>query len=120
MSAGMSATCQDGRSAPCLDFSPAGIVVAKEQLARLADDAIFSDTYGDDGKLMDDMVVEVSYPSFLPGGSSFPWRVARGLADSRDLFDMFFDPQQIGVEREQQIRQIVSKVHGKTLVRFIA
>lgn len=102
-----------------LDFSSAGIVVPKEILGQLGPGAVFSDTYGEDGKLIEDMVVEVSYPSFLPGGSAFPWKTAKNLAGSRDLFDMFFDPQQIGVEREHQIRRSISDEYSKTLIRLL-
>lgn len=102
-----------------LDFRPAGIVVSKEILKRLGRDPVFSDTYDEGGRLMEDVVVEVSYQSFLPGGSGFPWRIARAQADYRDIFDMFFDPQQIDAEREHQIRRLISKTYGKDLVRFI-
>jgi hypothetical protein len=102
-----------------MDFRPAGIVVYRDVLERLGADPVISDTYDDQGKLIEDATVEVSYQSFLPGGSAFPWRVARGLADHRDLFDMFFDPQQIDVEREHQIRRLIAEVHGKDLIRFI-
>lgn len=102
-----------------LNFAPAGIVVSKEHLAKIGNNPVFEDTVGDDGKPLDGMVVEVSYPSFLPGGSNFPWRKAKDLADLRDLFDMFFDPQQIGVDRENQIKRLIAEVNGKALVRFI-
>lgn len=102
-----------------LDFSPAGIVVYKGVLSRLGADPVFEDTFGEDGELIEDAVVQVSYPSFLPGGTSFPWRKAKALADNRDLFDMFFDPQQIAVEREQQIRRLIAQTNGKTLIRYI-
>lgn len=101
-----------------LDFSPAGIVVPKEILEQLGHGAVFSDTYGEDGKLIENMVVEVSYPSFLPGGSAFPWKTAKDLASSRDLFDMFFDPQQISVERENQIRRLISDGYSKSMIRL--
>jgi hypothetical protein len=101
------------------DFAPAGMVVYKDVLARMGADPVFEDTIGEDGSLIEDAVVQVSYPSFLPGGTSFPWRKAKALADRRDLFDMFFDPQQIGVEREQQIRRLIAQTNGKTLIRYI-
>jgi len=103
-----------------MDFRPAGIVVYKEVLHRLGDDPVFSDTYDERGCVIEDAVVEVSYQSFLPGGSAFPLRTARALADHRDIFDMFFDPQQIDAEKEQQIRQLISKQYGKKLIRFIS
>lgn len=102
-----------------LDFAPAGIVVYKNVLSRLGADPIFEETFDEGGRLIDDAVVQVSYPFLLPGGTAFPWRQAKGLADSRDLFDMFFDPQQIGVEREAQIRRLVAETNGKLLVRYI-
>lgn len=103
-----------------LDFAPAGIVVYKDVLTRMGADPVFEDTFGEDGKLIEDAVVQVSYPTFLPGGNAFPWRKAKNLADSRDLFDMFFDPQQIGVDREAQIRRLIAEAHGKSLIRYIA
>lgn len=102
-----------------LDFAPAGIVVHKDVLSRMGPDPVFEDTFGEDGVLIQDAVVQVSYQSFLPGGSAFPWRTAKGLADHRDLVDMFFDPQQIGVEREQQIGRLIKETFGKTLIRYI-
>ena len=96
------------------------IVVYKDVLARLGANPIFEETFSEDGNSMQDAVVQVSYSSFLPGGTAFPWLKAKGLADNRDLFDMFFDPQQIGVEREQQIKQLIAKTSGKSLIRYIA
>ena len=102
-----------------LDFAAAGIVVYKDVLARMGANPVFEETFGADGNLIEDAVVQVSYPSFLPGGTAFPWLKAKALADSRDLFDMFFDPQQIGVERELQIRRLIAKTNGKSLIRYI-
>jgi hypothetical protein len=101
------------------DFAPAGIVVYKDVLRKIGVDPVFEATFGEDGQLLEDAVVQVSYQSFLPGGSAFPWLKAKNLASSRDLFDMFFDPQQIDVERENQIRQMIAKAKGKTLLRYI-
>lgn len=101
------------------DFAPAGIVVYKDVLRKMGTDPVFEDTFGEDGQLLDDAVVQVSYPSFLPGGTAFPWLKAKGLASMRDLFDMFFDPQQIDVDRETQIRRLIAETKGKTLLRYI-
>lgn len=101
------------------DFAPAGIVVYKEILRKMGTDPVFEDTFDDDGQLLEDAVVQVSYSSFLPGGTAFPWLKAKGLASARDLFDMFFDPQQIDVAREAQIRRLIAETKGKNLLRYI-
>lgn len=103
-----------------LDLSPAGVAAPRELLGSFAPGAVFGDVRTDDGSVMTEAAAEVSYPSFLPGGTGFPYPVARSLADTRDVFDLFFDPQQIGVERENQIRQFIARTHDKMLVRFMA
>lgn len=102
-----------------MDFRPANMTVFKESLRRYGKNPVFTDTFDEKGCLIEDAVVEASFQSFLPGGSAFPWQVARALASHRDLFDMFFDPQQIDAERESEIRTFILKNYGKSLVRFI-
>lgn len=101
------------------DFRPAGIVVSKKHLSSIGTNPIFSDTRDEAGQPIDGMVAEVYFPSFLPGGTTFPLQKAIDFAGSRDLFDMIFDPQQIDIERENQIRQSVSKNFGKLLLRYL-
>lgn len=101
------------------NFAPAGIIVHKDVFRAMGVDPVFEDTFGEDGKLLEDAVVQASYQSFLPGGSAFPWLKAKGLASMRDLFDIFFDPQQIDIDRENEIRRMISETSGKRLLRYM-
>lgn len=102
-----------------LDFRPAGFCVHKNSLQALGKNPRFSATYDVNNQIIEDAVAEVFYPSFLPGGTDFPLDDALDLAGTRDLFDMFFDPHQVGVDMEDFIRGSVREKWSKNLIRII-